>query len=129
MTTEKGGRPLAEINLRTLEAAAAIGCTDAEMAAVCGVAESTLKDRRAKDPDIQAAVDRGRATGRATLRRAQWHGAMSGNATMQIWLGKQMLGQKDKLELSGDQDAPIATRDAGDPKENEKAYREMLGDG
>jgi hypothetical protein len=27
-----------------------------------------------------------------------WQGAENGNATMLIWLGKQMLGQKDRLE-------------------------------
>jgi hypothetical protein len=31
----------------------------------------------------------------------QWQGAESGNATMLIWLGKQLLDQKDKLENSG----------------------------
>ena len=37
-------------------------------------------------------------TGRATLRRLQWQRANGGADTMLIWLGKQMLGQKDKVE-------------------------------
>jgi hypothetical protein len=31
----------------------------------------------------------------------QWKSAQDGNVTAQIWLGKQMLGQRDKHELSG----------------------------
>ncbi len=34
----------------------------------------------------------------------QWKAAKAGNVTMQIWLGKQLLGQKDKSDVtSGDQ--------------------------
>ncbi len=33
------------------------------------------------------------------LRRAQWQSAMNGNVTMQIWLGKQYLGQSNKIEV------------------------------
>ena len=35
-----------------------------------------------------------------SLRRAQWKSAKSGNVTMQIWLGKQWLGQKEQSEVS-----------------------------
>jgi hypothetical protein len=35
-----------------------------------------------------------------SLRRMQWEKAQTGNTTMLIWLGKQMLGQKDRLETS-----------------------------
>ena len=38
-------------------------------------------------------------SGRASLRRMQYVAAKKGNATMQIWLGKQYLGQKDKQEI------------------------------
>jgi hypothetical protein len=31
--------------------------------------------------------------------RAQWKSAMAGNTTMQIWLGKQLLGQRDRHEV------------------------------
>ena len=36
--------------------------------------------------------------GRISLRRAQFEKALSGNVVMQIWLGKQHLDQKDKIE-------------------------------
>jgi hypothetical protein len=34
-----------------------------------------------------------------SLRRAQWKSAEGGNVTMQIWLGKQWLGQKEQHEI------------------------------
>lgn len=37
--------------------------------------------------------------GKASLRRMQFKSAEDGNVTMQIWLGKQMLGQRDKSEI------------------------------
>lgn len=38
------------------------------------------------------------AYAKPALRRMQWKAAESGNVTMQIWLGKQYLGQSDKQE-------------------------------
>lgn len=96
-----GGRPPAEINYATIEKAAGIGCTNDEIAAVLGVARSTLYLRMASDPEIEAAINRGREGGKATLRRLQWQGAHDGNATMLVWLGKQLLGQRDKQEITG----------------------------
>ena len=51
-----------------------------------------------RDPEFQRIIDEARASGRATLRRLQWQRANGGSDTMLIWLGKQMLGQKDKVE-------------------------------
>ena len=48
-------------------------------------------------------MNRGRAKGRISVRRAQMKLVESGNATMSVWLGKQLLGQRDvtPLEVSG----------------------------
>ncbi len=48
--------------------------------------------------------------GRIALRRLQWQTAQSGNPTMQIWLGKQYLGQSDKQEIAGKDGGPIETK-------------------
>jgi hypothetical protein len=40
------------------------------------------------------------AGGRTSLRRMQWDAARQGNPTMLVWLGKQYLGQSDKVESS-----------------------------
>jgi hypothetical protein len=34
------------------------------------------------------------------LRQLQWQSASKGNVTMQIFLGKNMLGQQDKIETT-----------------------------
>jgi hypothetical protein len=40
-----------------------------------------------------------RGSGTASLRRAQMQGALAGNPTLLIWLGKQLLGQRDKQDV------------------------------
>ena len=75
---------------------ASIGCTKEEMASLCGVAHSVVFKHLLENPEIQEVIDRGYDMGRTTLRRAQWKGAVvDGNPTMLIWLGKQLLGQRD----------------------------------
>jgi AraC-like DNA-binding protein len=46
---------------------------------------------------------------KVSLRRAQMKSALNGNTTMQIWLGKQWLGQSDKVDntLAGKDGGPI----------------------
>ena len=95
----KAGQPMKAINLAAVERAAGIGCSRDEIAAVLGVARSTLYTRMASEPEIEAAIERGADKGRARLRRLQWKGAVAGNATMLTWLGKQLLGQRDSLGL------------------------------
>ena len=112
-----GGRPRVEIDLGLVERSAHIGCTNDEIVALLGIGRSTFYDRLKDDPELQEVIDRGRAVGRATLRRLQWQGAESGNPTMLIWLGKQMLDQKDKLENSGtmDTNTRLIVELVGDP--------------
>jgi hypothetical protein len=101
------GRPSAEIDPEKVENAAALGATIDEIATILGVGRRTLYDRLDADPELKESLDRGRAKGRATLRRLQWQQAHKGNVTMQIWLGKQLLGQTDKQEHSGADGGPI----------------------
>ena len=79
-----------------LEKLASIHCTDAEIAGFFGIARETFCRR--KKGAVLETLERGRAKGRASLRRAQWAAAMKGDRTMLVWLGKQLLGQKDKAE-------------------------------
>lgn len=68
---------------------AAIGCTDREIAQWYDCAEPTLKE------NFGVYMARARADMRQRLRRAQFQHAINGNATLLIWLGKQILGQSD----------------------------------
>ena len=44
------------------------------------------------------AIRKGRVFRNGCLQAKQFNSAMKGNITMQIWLGKQWLGQRDKVE-------------------------------
>ena len=97
----EGGRPRKEINIEQLRAMVRIQCTAEECAGVFGCSADTL-DRRLKEEGYAGFADFYKSysdEGRVSLRRAQWQAAQNGNPTMLIWLGKQMLGQKDKAAI------------------------------
>ena len=55
-----------------------------------GVSTDTLKR------NYEDVINQGKTLGKVALRRAQWKNAIEkNNVTMQIWLGKQCLGQSD----------------------------------
>ena len=84
------GRPKKEIDVKVLRSLLEIQCTITECAYVLGVSTDTLQ-RNYKD-----VINQGKTMGKVTLRRAQWRNAIEkNNVTMQIWLGKQCLGQSD----------------------------------
>ena len=88
-----------------------------------------ISQPRARDPEFQRIVDEARASGRATLRRLQWQRANGGADTMLIWLGKQMLGQKDKVETEATNthhNSGAFVLGKGDPAEIAQAYRRII---
>lgn len=87
-------RPKVNIDEAQVEEMAAIGCTVAEIAGIVGCSPRTV-ERRAAAP-----VARGRARLNISLRRRQVEMAMAGNVTMLIWLGKLLLGQRDKADTT-----------------------------
>jgi len=80
---------------------AARGYVTREIAMYANISESTLF-RRCAD-----ALDRGYTLRNASLRKKQFDLAMNGNATMLVWLGKNLLGQTDRQELTGAGGGPI----------------------
>ena len=100
-------RPLRDLDVEQIAAAAGIGCTTEEIAAIMKMSPSRFYQRMREDPIIKDAIEAGREHGKATLRRLQWQGAQKGNSTMLVWLGKQLLGQKDHVVHAGDPNAPI----------------------
>ena len=85
----KGGRPKLEIDEDLVYKLAVIHCTPKEIASIVGCSQDTIRGRFS---DILA---KGRAEGKQRLRRKQIEVAMQGNATMLVWLGKNILGQSD----------------------------------
>ena len=94
-----------------------------------GVARATFYLNLERDPEFQRIIDEARASGRATLRRLQWQRANGGSDTMLIWLGKQMLGQKDKVETEATNTHHVSgafVLGTGDPAEIAQAYRRII---
>jgi hypothetical protein len=73
-------------------------CSSVEdVAAYFRMPVQTVKSCLKKNP-MKTIWESGQARGRISLRRAQMQSALGGDRTMQIWLGKQILNQTDKVE-------------------------------
>lgn len=86
----------------SIEYMALIHCTQKEIAGVMNVDEDTL-NRLIKvryGLSFSGWYEKYSANGNMSLRRAQFKSAEGGNTSMQIWLGKQWLGQKDNVETT-----------------------------
>jgi hypothetical protein len=102
------GRKPIEIDLAELEKLCTLQCTNEEIAAWFNCSVRTIESY-SKKPEYTEVMARGRAKGRISVRRAQMKLLESGNATMGVWLGKQLLGQRDvtPIELTGSQGKPL----------------------
>lgn len=105
----KDGRPLhalTEKEWNLIQNACKIQCTGDEVAALVGIEYDLLADiiKRTHGVTFPEYFKKYAAEGRASLRRKQFQSAIEkDNVTMQIWLGKQYLGQTDRLpEDEGD---------------------------
>lgn len=88
-------RPLAQPKNDTevqVEKLSEIGCTWAEISAVIGMTERTLRRR------FGHSYTKGYEVGKKKLRETMWEIALRGNVTMCIWLSKQYLGMSEKIE-------------------------------
>lgn len=127
----KGGRPSKNIDWKLADKLAALHCTGEEMASVLGVCYDTLEKKvkglgHASFSDYYAEKS---ASGKISIRRKQFEIAMSGNVTMLIWLGKQMLNQTEKTKVdTTSSDGSMSQK--GTPEEYAKkvaeATREIL---
>jgi hypothetical protein len=94
------GRPKIEINLEELERLSALNCTMPELAAYFKVPLRTLEDRFTNDSKVRMCIERGREIGKLSIRRKQLQIMNETNSVpMAIWLGKQLLGQRDKHDV------------------------------
>ena len=89
----------------TIKKLASFGLTNKEIAEALGYDDNTLKR------NFEIFLIKGRANLKERLKRKQISVAMQGNVTMLIWLGKQYLGQAEKIEESGDYNVKIERKE------------------
>ena len=89
------GRPKKyNIDTKQVEQLAGFGCSNTEIASFFGCDESLIRK------SYSDSVAKGKDSGKIRLRQYQWSAAKKGNVAMLIWLGKQILGQSDKQEIT-----------------------------
>jgi hypothetical protein len=107
---KKVGRPKLDIDPEQVTRLARLHCTMEEMASFFGCHRDTLHN------NFSAEIDKGRSEGNISLRRKQWQMAVEkGNVVMLIWLGKQMLGQRNEI-LESDSNTPLPIYDIVEDK-------------
>lgn len=109
-----GGRPCKILTQEGLELVAKLSnfmATDEEIAdALSDEYEKITVDTLTNDNNKESFSDykrKGQSNGKTSLRSWQFATAKKGNATMQIWLGRQYLGQTDKREYEDTSDRNI----------------------
>ena len=103
-------RPMKKIDEEAVKKLAQLHCTFDEIAEFCEVSTKTLQRHYVH------LIKKGREMGKISLRRAQFEKAIGGNVAMQIWLGKQHLDQRDKIENTN-YNEPLPLIIEGDVKE------------
>ena len=83
-----------QIDTSQLQKLATLGCTNKEMADFFGCSADLL------EKSYSEFLTKGRAEQKMRLRQLQWKACENGNVSMLIFLGKNMLGQQDKIETT-----------------------------
>jgi hypothetical protein len=78
-------------------------CSIEEVAAYFRCSPTTVRHRLKRDP-LKTVWETGISRGKISLRRAQLHAALNGDRVMMIWLGKNLLDQKDRVEQTEQND-------------------------
>ena len=99
-TGKPNGRPLTEIDKREFEGCCKILCTKDEICDIFSIDEKTLTAwcEREYGMGFSDTYKKLSANGKKSLRRKQFELADT-NATMAIWLGKNILGQRDEVQI------------------------------
>ncbi len=110
------GRPKLNIDLDDVRELAAEGNTQEDIADLLGFSRSTFRTRK----DVKDAYNDGMADLRSSLRHWQVLAAKNGDTKMLIWLGKNLLKQKDVVP-----DEPVAEKESLYEDELSKSLREL----
>lgn len=108
------GRPPTPIDWKVVYRLALIHCTPVEIASVMGLHEVSLIGRK----EFASIYREGWEHGKMSLRRMQFLKAREGNTAMLVFLGKNILHQRDYWtgELTGKDGGAIEIADATRPK-------------
>jgi hypothetical protein len=114
-----------EVDLEQIEILAKIGCTKEEIGRLTlNMSGSHFADLRKERPEIEAAIEAGRANLQKSIRHAQVKaGVNDGNVQMLIHLGKHYLDQREKMDVnqhvSGEMVIETEFRKTDEPAEEE----------
>lgn len=102
-------RPRTQINWDEFDKLCGLQCTLAEIASWFECSEDTIENacKREKKMRFSDYYKTKSSKGKIALRRYQMKQAEAGNVTMQIWLGKQLLGQTDQPRDNEDAIQPL----------------------
>lgn len=125
---KKNGRPEFVVDWGQVDKLLGIQCTQEEIAQVLGCHPETLRNCCQRDHGIlfRDYSSAKRAVGKASLRHKQWQIAMAGNVRMNIFLGKNYLGQAENVEISGPGKGPIQTAAVDMSKLSDKTLAEIV---
>ena len=102
---------------KQVEKLASYGLTNKEIAEALGYDDSTLKRK------FENFLTKGKANLKQRLKRKQIEVAMNGNVSMLIWLGKQYLGQAEKLDENGEYEIVINRKTVESQTSNAKSQK------
>lgn len=103
-TGKKMGRPLTKIDKKTFEGLCELQCTVQEVAGFFDCHEDTVQAwcKRTYGTTFSGIFKQKSAGGKISLRRTQFRLAEKSPA-MAIFLGKQLLGQRDMVDVSSEE--------------------------
>ena len=99
---------------KQVEKLASYGLTNKEIAEALAYDENTLKRK------FEIFLTKGKANLKQRLKRKQIDVELAGNVSMLIWLGKNYLGQADKLDESGDFEIVINRKTIDEKRETKE---------
>lgn len=124
---KKRTKPKIEIDLKQVEALAANGLTQQQIADSLGISVDTLYSRKRENKDFQEAIKRGKAKGIAIVTNKLMGKIKNGNTTAIIFFLKSQAGWKESqiTEHTGLDGNPIEIRTLN-REEYAKVRKQML---
>lgn len=105
---ERQGRPTRSIDYAMVEKLASIGCSVQEIKLVLGITDDKLRKKAVNRDKFNHAFELGMTRAKMSLRRAQYIKAVEEReGKLLIWMGKQMLGQREQMDITASGDSTV----------------------